>query len=48
LLEQALTLFSGEPLAGSDFPWAENEQRRLHAIRPDLFERAGRALLAAG
>ena len=48
LLEQALALFSGEPLSGSDFPWAENEQRRLHAIRLDLFERCGRALLASG
>jgi DNA-binding SARP family transcriptional activator len=48
LLEQTLALFTDEPLAGSDFPWAENEQRRLHAIRLDLFERAGRALLAGG
>jgi DNA-binding SARP family transcriptional activator len=48
LLEQTLALFSGEPLSGSDFPWAENEQRRLHAIRLDLFERCGRALLASG
>ena len=48
LLEQTLALFSGEPLAGSDFRWAENEQRRLHAIRLDLFERSGRALLASG
>jgi DNA-binding SARP family transcriptional activator len=47
-LEQALALFSGEPLSGSDFPWAENEQRRLQAIRLDLFERCGRALLASG
>jgi len=48
LLEQALALFSGEPLSGSDFPWAENEQRRLQGIRLDLFERCGRALLARG
>jgi DNA-binding SARP family transcriptional activator len=48
LLEQTLALFSGDPLTGSDFPWAENEQRRLHAIRLDLFERTGRALLAQG
>ena len=48
LLEQTLALFSDEPLAGSDFPWAESEQRRLHAIRLDLFERTGRALLARG
>ncbi|MHB8696224.1 MAG: AfsR/SARP family transcriptional regulator [Solirubrobacteraceae bacterium] len=48
LLEQALALFSGEPLVGSDFPWAENEQRRLQTVRLDLFERAGRALLTCG
>lgn len=48
LLEQALGLFTGEPLAGSDFPWAENDQRRLHAIRLDLAERTARALLARG
>ena len=48
LLERALALFSDEPLTGSDFLWAENEQRRLHAIRLDLFERTGRALLANG
>jgi DNA-binding SARP family transcriptional activator len=48
LLEQTLALFSGEPLASSDFRWAENEQRRLHAIRLDLFERTGRALVASG
>jgi DNA-binding SARP family transcriptional activator len=48
LLEQALALFSGEPLAGSDYPWAENEQRRLQAIRLDLFERTAHTLLANG
>jgi DNA-binding SARP family transcriptional activator len=48
LLEQALALFQGEPLAGSDFPWAENEQRRLHAVQLDLLERAGRARLVLG
>jgi DNA-binding SARP family transcriptional activator len=48
LLESALALFTGEPLAGSDFPWAENEQRRLHALQLDVFERAGRAHLASG
>jgi DNA-binding SARP family transcriptional activator len=48
LLERALALFTGEPLAGSDLPWAENEQRRLHAIQLELFERAGEAHLAAG
>jgi len=48
LLEQTLALFSDEPLTASDFAWAENEQRRLHAIRLDLFERSGRARLARG
>jgi DNA-binding SARP family transcriptional activator len=48
LLEQALGLFGGEPLAGSDLPWGENEQRRLHAVQLDLLERAGAAHLAAG
>jgi len=46
LLEQALALFAGEPLGGSDFVWAENEQRRLQAVHLDLLERAGRARLA--
>jgi DNA-binding SARP family transcriptional activator len=48
ILEQALALLNGEPLAGSDFPWAENEQRRLHAVQLDLLERAGRACLTLG
>jgi DNA-binding SARP family transcriptional activator len=48
VLERALAVLSGEPLAGSDFPWAENEQRRLHAVQLDLLERAGRACLALG
>ena len=48
LLEHALALFTDEPLSGSDFPWAESEQRRLHAVRLDLFERTGHALLAGG
>lgn len=48
LLERALALFNGEPLAGIDFPWAANEQRRLHAIHVDLLERAGCARLATG
>lgn len=48
LLERALALFSGEPLDGLDLPWAESEQRRLHAIQLELFERVGWAHLAAG
>lgn len=48
LLERALALYNGEPLAGSDFPWAENDQRHLHALRLDLLERAARARLSTG
>jgi DNA-binding SARP family transcriptional activator len=48
LLERALQLFGSEPLAGADLAWAENEQRRLHAVRLELLERAGKAQLAAG
>jgi DNA-binding SARP family transcriptional activator len=48
LLERALGLFSGQPLSGSDFPWAESEQRRLSAIQRELLERAGLARLATG
>lgn len=47
-LEAALALFRGEPLEGSDLPWAENEQRRLHALRLELLERAGRNRLSRG
>ncbi len=46
-LEQALALFAGEPLAGSDLPWAENEQRRLHATQLELFERTAQGHLAS-
>jgi DNA-binding SARP family transcriptional activator len=48
LLDEALALFTNEPLVGSDLPWAENEQRQLHATQLDLFERASRARLAMG
>lgn len=48
LLEQALALFRGEPLAGIDALWAGNEQRRLTALRGDLLERTGRLRLEAG
>lgn len=46
LLEQALELFTGEPLGGGDFFWAENEQRHLQAVHLDLLERSGHAHLA--
>jgi len=48
LLEQALALFRGEPLAGIGTLWAEGEQRRLTALRTDLLERAGRLRLDSG
>lgn len=48
LLERALGLFRGEPLAGLDALWAGGEQRRLTALRVDLLERIGRLRLEAG
>lgn len=48
VLERALALFRGEPLAGLDLSWAEGEQRRLQALRLDLLARTARALLDAG
>jgi two-component SAPR family response regulator len=48
LLEQALALFTDEPLAGSDYAWAEGELRRLRATHVELLERVGRNLLTRG
>ncbi|MGH7913591.1 MAG: AfsR/SARP family transcriptional regulator [Candidatus Binataceae bacterium] len=48
LLEQAVAMFRGDPLAGVDALWAETEQRRLTALRTDLLERAGRLRLDSG
>jgi len=48
LLEQALGLFAGEPLAGSDYPWSEGELRRLRATHVELLERVGRTRLGSG
>lgn len=48
LLERALALFRGEPLAGLDALWAGGEQRRLTALRVDLLERVGRLRLDTG
>ena len=48
LIEKALALFRGEPLAGIDALWAETEQRRLTALQADLLERAGRLRLDSG
>lgn len=48
LLENALALFRDEPLAGSDFRWAEGEVRRLRGAYVELLEEVGRANLEAG
>lgn len=48
LLEQALSLFRGEPLAGCDYPWADPEIRHLNACLVDLLQRTGGARLAEG
>jgi DNA-binding SARP family transcriptional activator len=48
ILERALELFRGEPLAEIGALWAESEQRRLSAVRADLLERVGRLHLGSG
>jgi DNA-binding SARP family transcriptional activator len=48
LIESALAQFSGEPLAGADYPWSEGEVRRLRATLVDLLEQGGRRRLEAG
>jgi DNA-binding SARP family transcriptional activator len=47
-LERALGLFSGEPLAGSDYAWSEGAVRRLRSTYVDLLEQVGRRRLEAG
>jgi DNA-binding SARP family transcriptional activator len=47
-LERALALSGGEPLANIDYPWADNERRRLQALRSDTVARVGAARLASG
>ena len=48
LLEKALALYRGEPLAGSDFSWCEGEIRRLRGTYVELLDHVGRARLEAG
>jgi DNA-binding SARP family transcriptional activator len=48
LLEGALALFRGQPLAGIDALWADAEARRLCALQVELLERMGRVRLEAG
>jgi DNA-binding SARP family transcriptional activator len=45
-LEQAAALWRGEPLAGSDYAWADGHIRRLHATFLDLLTRVGHTRLA--
>lgn len=48
LLEQALSLFRAEPLAGSDYAWAASEIRRLRATYASLLEWVSQAKLEDG
>lgn len=48
LLEQALALYRGQPLAGCDYPWADAHIRDLSARCADLLLRAGHARLTRG
>jgi DNA-binding SARP family transcriptional activator len=48
LLEDALDLFRGEPLAGADCPWADADIRHLNARLVDLLGRTGQARLTHG
>jgi DNA-binding SARP family transcriptional activator len=41
-LEQALALWRGEPLEGTDYLWADSHTRNLRATLLDLLERVGR------
>jgi two-component SAPR family response regulator len=47
-LDAALELWRGEPLAGSDYAWADVHIYRIHATLIGLLERAGHARLERG
>jgi DNA-binding SARP family transcriptional activator len=47
-LERALRLASAPPFSDVDFPWADGERRRLHAVRLDLLARVARGRLDGG
>jgi DNA-binding SARP family transcriptional activator len=48
VLERALALFRGAPLAGSDYKWAEPRVRELRSRLTDLLTRVARGRLDAG
>jgi DNA-binding SARP family transcriptional activator len=48
VMESALQLFRGEPLAGADYAWSESEVPRLRATFVDLLEQVARQRLEAG
>ena len=48
LLEQALALVRGQPLAGTDYAWAASDVRRLHATIVDLLRQLGDVRLDGG
>jgi DNA-binding SARP family transcriptional activator len=48
LMESALALFRGEPLADADYRWSEGEVRRLRATLVGLLEQVARHRLEGG
>jgi DNA-binding SARP family transcriptional activator len=48
LLERALALVRGQPLAGTDYAWAAGDMRRLHAAIVDLLSELGNLRLDNG
>ena len=48
LLERALALVRGQPLAGTDYVWAAGDMRRLHAAIVDLLSELGNLRLDNG
>ena len=48
LLEQALALIRGQPLAGTDYPWATGDVHHLRARIVGVLEEFGHECLAAG
>ena len=48
LFERALALVRGEPLAGTDYPWAAGDERHLNAEVVDVLQQLGELRLADG